>query len=105
MSNTDEKTEKYHFASDNTAGVAPQAWEALLSANSGYVPSYGEDPWTQRATDLIREVFEADCEVFFAFNGTAANSLALASMCQSYHSVLCHELASSGGPLSTPSRR
>jgi len=27
--------------------------------------------------------------VFFAFNGTAANSLALASLCQSYHSVIC----------------
>lgn len=93
MSNTDEKTEKYHFASDNTAGVVPQAWAALQSANTGYAPSYGEDPWTQRAADLIREVFEADCEVFFTFNGTAANSLALASMCQSYHSVLCHELA------------
>ena len=27
------------------------------------------------------------------FNGTAANSLALASLCQSYNSILCHELA------------
>jgi threonine aldolase len=31
--------------------------------------------------------------VFFVFNGTAANSLALASLCQSYHSILCYELA------------
>jgi threonine aldolase len=31
--------------------------------------------------------------VFFVFNGTAANSLALASMCQSYHAILCHEAA------------
>lgn len=29
----------------------------------------------------------------FVFNGTAANSLALASMGQSFHSVICHELA------------
>src|SRR5262249_1129814 len=28
-------------------------------------------------------------EVFFVFNGTAANSLALASLCQSYHGVIC----------------
>ena len=42
---------------------------------------------------MIRDLFETDCEVFFVFNGTAANSLALASLCQSYHSVLCHELA------------
>ena len=32
-------------------------------------------------------------DVFFVFNGTAANSLALASLCQSYHSVICTESA------------
>ena len=56
-------------------------------------PAYGDDAWTARAADLIREIFETDCEVFFAFNGTAANSLALAALCQSYHSILCHESA------------
>jgi threonine aldolase len=55
--------------------------------------SYGDDPWTARASDLIRDLFETACEVFFVFNGTAANSLALAASGQSYHSVLCHELA------------
>jgi len=30
---------------------------------------------------------------FFVFNGTAANSLALASLCQSYHSIICQEFA------------
>lgn len=84
---------KYHFASDNTAGVAPEAWAALETANTGYTPAYGEDAWTARASDLIRDVFETDCEVFFTFNGTAANSLALASMCQSYHSIICHEIS------------
>lgn len=84
---------KYHFASDNTAGVAPEAWAALEAANHGYEPGYGEDSWTDKASDLIRDLFETDCEVFFTFNGTAANSLALSSMCQSYHSIICHELA------------
>lgn len=81
------------FASDNYAGICPEAWTAMQQANTGHVPAYGNDPWTQQAADLIREVFEVHCEVFFAFNGTAANSLALASLCQSYHSILCHELA------------
>ena len=84
---------KYHFASDNTAGVVPEAWAALETANAGYTPAYGDDEWTARASDLIREVFETDCEVFFTFNGTAANSLALASMCQSYHGIICHEIS------------
>jgi threonine aldolase len=34
-------------------------------------------------------LFETDCEVYFVFNGTAGNSLALASLCQSYHGVIC----------------
>jgi threonine aldolase len=81
------------FASDNYAGICPEAWTAMEAANPGHAPSYGNDPWTQQAADLIRDVFETRCEVFFVFNGTAANSLALASLCQSYHSILCHELA------------
>jgi len=82
-----------HFASDNYAGICPEAWAALQEANQGHAVSYGDDPWTARATDLIREVFEMRCEVFFVFNGTAANSLALASTGQSYHSILCHQIA------------
>jgi threonine aldolase len=83
----------WQFASDNTAGVCPEVWAVVERANAGCVASYGDDPWTARACTLVREMFECDAEVFFVFNGTAANSLALASLCQSYHSILCHELA------------
>jgi threonine aldolase len=82
-----------HFASDNYAGICPEAWAALTEANREHAQSYGDDPWTAEAADRLRELFETDCEVFFVFNGTAANSLALASLCQSYHSILCHEIA------------
>jgi threonine aldolase len=84
---------KRQFASDNYAGICPEAWEALEAANQGHSPGYGDDQWTHQASDRLRETFETDCEVFFVFNGTAANSLALASLCQSYHSILCHEYA------------
>lgn len=77
------------FASDNYSGICPEVWDAMAEANHGHATAYGDDPWTQRAADLFREFFETECEVFFAFNGTAANSLALASLCQSYHSVIC----------------
>ncbi len=82
-----------HFASDNYSGICPEALSAMLEANAHHEVSYGDDSWTKKAADLIREVFETDCEVFFVFNGTAANSLSLASLCQSYHSILCHEMA------------
>ncbi|GIX50532.1 MAG: L-threonine aldolase [Limisphaera sp.] len=81
------------FASDNYAGVCPEAWAAMVEANRGHEPSYGEDRWTAKVSDRLRELFETDCEVFFVFNGTSANSLALATLCQPYHSILCHELA------------
>ncbi|WP_438283470.1 threonine aldolase family protein [Pseudomonas alabamensis] len=81
------------FASDNYSGICPEAWAAMEQANLGHERAYGDDQWTQRAADHFRQLFETDCEVFFAFNGTAANSLALASLCQSYHSVICSETA------------
>jgi len=81
------------FASDNYTGICPEAWAAMESANRGCATSYGDDPWTARAADKFRELFETPCELFFVFNGTAANSLALASLCQSYHGVICCDQA------------
>jgi threonine aldolase len=78
------------FASDTYAGVCPEALAALQEANRGHMLAYGDDAWTARARDLLREFFETDCEVFFVSTGTAANALALAALCQPYHSVLCH---------------
>lgn len=86
-------TTKNQFASDNYAGICPEAWQALQEADNGYATSYGNDPWTAKACDALRDFFDTDCEVFFVFNGTAANSLALSSLCQSYHSVICHDMA------------
>lgn len=89
----DQKRAGNQFASDNYAGICPEALHSLQAANTGFVPSYGDDPWTGQACERLRQVFETDCQVFFVFNGTAANSLALASLCRSYHSVICHDLA------------
>jgi len=88
-----EASTRRQFASDNYAGICPEAFAAMAEANHGHEVSYGNDTWTEKASNLIRDVFETNCEVFFVFNGTSANSLSLASLCQSYHSVLCHELA------------
>ena len=66
------KTEPQQFASDNYAGICPEAWAATEAANGGSVPAYGEDAWTKRASDAFRDLFDKpDAEVFFAFNGTA----------------------------------
>jgi threonine aldolase len=74
--------EDQQFASDNYAGICPEAWTATELANHGSAPAYGEDEWTRRAANAFRDLFDSDCEVFFVFNGTAANSLALSALCQ-----------------------
>jgi threonine aldolase len=93
MNSIEAASLEQQFASDNYAGICPEAWQAMEAANRGHATSYGDDPWTEKAADAFRNLFETDCEVYFVFNGTAANSLALASLCQSYHSVICCDQA------------
>ena len=87
------RVERYQFASDNTAAICPEALAALQEANVDGAPSYGDDLWTARVRERLREIFETDCAVFLVFNGTAANALALAQLCQSFHSIICHKNA------------
>jgi len=77
------------FASDNYAGVMPEIMEALQSANEYHARSYGADELTAEAVKLFRQVFEADVDVFFVFNGTGANVLSISSATQSFNAVLC----------------
>lgn len=51
------------FASDNNAGVCPEAWAAWEEANQGHATGYGDDRWTERAADLFRTLFETDKEL------------------------------------------
>src|SRR6266566_1917854 len=83
--------ERHEFASDNVAPICPEAWAALEEANLQCAPSYGEDRWTVRVCDRIREIFETDCDVYFVFTGTAANALAPAQLCKPFQSVICHQ--------------
>src|SRR5829696_784638 len=86
-----EAGHRRQFASDNYAGICPEAWQAMEQANAGHERSYGDDKWTEEAANLIRDISGTDCDVIFAFNSTAANSLSLAALCQSYQSILCSE--------------
>ena len=86
-------TTAQQFASDNYSGICPEAVAYTIKANERHEVAYGNDPWTEQVSNRLRELFEIECEVYFVFNGTAANSLALSALCQSYHSIICHELA------------
>ncbi len=77
------------FASDNSASVHPKVLEALANANGGHAISYGDDPVTRRAEDVFRAQLGDDAEVFFVYNGTAANVLGLQSAIRSYNGIVC----------------
>ncbi len=82
---------RQQFASDNNAGICPPALARLVEANeAGHAVGYGDDSWTQEARARIAALFEAECDVFFVFNGTAANALALAQLCRPYNAVIGH---------------
>lgn len=90
---TEQANFQLQFASDNTAGACPEALAAFNLANAGFAASYGNDQATLQVCDRLREIFAAEAEIFFVFNGTAANSLALASLCQPYQAVICSDTA------------
>jgi threonine aldolase len=79
------------FASDNNAGVHPAVLKALSAVNAGHVVGYGDDPHTGSAIRLFRRHFGDDVEVFFVFNGTAANCRSLKALTKTYEAVICAE--------------
>ncbi|MEM1180477.1 MAG: low specificity L-threonine aldolase [Acidobacteriota bacterium] len=78
------------FASDNGAGVHPKIMAAMAEANRGHALAYGSDPWTERATETMRDALEApEAEVLFVYNGTGANVITLGSLLHSHEAVVC----------------
>jgi threonine aldolase len=80
---------KRSFASDNNAPVAPEILAAIVAANEGDAIGYGRDEWTERAVTGFRRLFGSDTDVYFAFNGTGANVVALSCAIKPWESVIC----------------
>jgi len=81
------------FLSDNTASACPEMLEAIRAVNSGLEPAYGDDRWSQRLDRVFAEFFDAEVRVFSVATGTAANSLALATVTPPYGAIFAHEEA------------
>lgn len=79
------------FASDNWAAACPEVMEALIKANTEYAPAYGDDIFTQKAVLEFRKLFGEQAEIFFVYNGTAANILALTSVSHSFNAIITSE--------------
>ena len=82
------------FASDNSGPVHPEILAALTEANQGYAMAYGADAQMQAVQEKIRRIFEApDAAVYLVATGTAANSLALATLSQPWQTIFCSPVA------------
>jgi threonine aldolase len=82
------------FSSDNYAPAHPKVLEKLNLVNAGPTPAYGGDPYTEQAIALLKNKLAApNAEVFFVFNGTGANVIAISSVVNSWNSIICAETA------------
>ena len=79
-----------YFKSDNTAAVSPEILSALATANRGVALAYGADHWSESLDAVFGKFFGTEVRVFAVSSGTAANSLALATLCPPWGTVLCH---------------
>jgi threonine aldolase len=80
------------FFSDNAAAACPEVLAALADANR-LDTAYDGDAWSERLNGALSVVFERDVEALWVSTGTAANGLALATLCPPYGGILCHRTA------------
>jgi threonine aldolase len=85
-------TPRKSFGSDNHAGVHPAVFRAIADANAGDTAAYGADPWTEQATEGLREAFGAD-DAFLVLNGSGANVLGLSLLLRRHEAVICADSA------------
>jgi len=81
------------FASDNWAGAHPLVCEALTRHAGGFASAYGTSDLDRKIENRFNEIFDRQVAVFFVGTGTAANSLALASVNRPGGVSFCHSEA------------
>ena len=80
------------FLSDNAAAVHPQVWQAMRAADEAQ-PPYDNDALSKGLDERFSDLFGREAHVLWVATGTAANCLALATLCQPHGGVVCHREA------------
>src|SRR5688572_18250294 len=80
------------FLSDNAAAVHPKVWEAMRAADEADAP-YDNDTHSRALDERSSALFGREAHVLWVASGTAANCLALATLCQPHGGVVCHREA------------
>ena len=76
------------FFSDNAASVHPAVLEALVAANAPDT-AYDGDAISARLDAAFSDLFETRVSALWIATGTAANCLALATLCPPFRGTLC----------------
>jgi len=79
------------FGSDNHSGVHRDILSAISEANKDHVIAYGDDPYTEKVSQKIKQLFGEQAHFFPMFNGTGANICALRACLQPYHAIIAPE--------------
>jgi threonine aldolase len=80
------------FLSDNAATVHPALWEAMRKADEPDNP-YDGDRLSAELDARFTALFGRECAALWVATGTAANCLALGTLCAPHGGVVCHREA------------
>jgi threonine aldolase len=81
------------FASDNQAGIHPEALAAISAAGGGHQTAYGDDAYTARLQEVFKAGFGERAQVYPVCTGSGANVVGLQAMCERWSAVICAESA------------
>lgn len=79
-----------HFFSDNATPICPQVRGAILAADHAD-HGYDGDAWSAHLDSAFSTLFETPVSALWVATGTAANCIALATLCPPYGGIICHE--------------
>lgn len=79
-----------YFQCDYAEGAHPRIMERLMETNMEQSLGYGEDPYSEKARDLIRKACgQPEAMVQFLVGGTQTNATVIDSILRPYQGVLC----------------
>jgi threonine aldolase len=67
--------------------------KAMADVNIGDTIAYGDDPYTAKAVEKFKKILGENINVFFVYNGTAANVLSMSSFLNSYNAIICSDVS------------
>ncbi|NIF05182.1 aminotransferase class I/II-fold pyridoxal phosphate-dependent enzyme [Chryseobacterium sp. Tr-659] len=80
---------KFSFKNDYSEGCHPNILQALLQYNLNQQAGYGEDEYSLKAKELIKEkIKKEDAQVYFVSGGTQANLIVISSILKPYQCAI-----------------